>query len=148
MNEGSTMDDQIAGLVCPHIALRGGALTLLGSRCAACAEVYFPPAGNCTRCLSRDLRPHDLGGRGTLWSWTVQSFMPKPPYDGGEAPEQFRPYGVGYVEMADGIKVEARLTQAEGLRIGMAMKLVLADYGAPGRPGALRTYAFEPETEA
>lgn len=135
-------------LACPHIRLREGARpVLIGSRCADCAEHYFPPARSCTRCLSQKLEPCELGDRGLLWSWTIQAFLPKAPYDGGEAPESFQPYGVGYVEMPSGIKVEARLTVADAaqLRIGMPMALTVAHYGSPERETAALTYAFEPE---
>ena len=67
-------------VVCPHVALRDGERpVLMGSRCADCDELYFPPAASCTRCLSRTLQPAEIGDRGTLWSWTVQAFLPKSP---------------------------------------------------------------------
>ncbi|HEY4083074.1 MAG TPA: OB-fold domain-containing protein [Burkholderiaceae bacterium] len=135
---------------CPHIEERAGpALTLVGSRCADCAEVYFPPCKSCTRCLSLNLEAFDIGERGHLWSWTVQSFRPKEPYNGGEEPEHFQPYGVGYVEMPSGIKIEARLSTADEseLHIGMRMKLALAPYGATNREPMLWTFVFEPENE-
>ena len=138
-------------LACPHIRLREGARpVLMGSRCADCAEHYFPPCRSCTRCLSLKLEPCDLGDRGLLWSWTIQAFLPKAPYDGGETPETFQPYGVGYVEMPSGIKVEARLTVADAtqLHIGMPMVLTVAHYGASEREAAARTFAFEPESLA
>jgi uncharacterized protein len=131
-------------LACPHVALRDdGGPMLMGSRCADCGEPYFPPAAACTRCLSRHLQPAEIGDRGTLWSWTVQAFLPKTPYDGGETPESFVPYGVGYVEMPSGIKVEARLSTADEtrLRIGMPMRLELAPYGTAGG----LTFVFRPE---
>ena len=48
-----------------------------------------------------------------------------PPYAGD--PDEFEPYGVGYVELAGEVRVEGRLTEAdpERLRIGMPMELVL-----------------------
>jgi uncharacterized OB-fold protein len=49
-----------------------------------------------------------LGGHGTVWGFTVQRFAPKsPPY---VAPEGgFVPFAVGYVELPEGVKVEAVL---------------------------------------
>ena len=50
----------------------------------------------------------ELGDRGTVWGFTVQRFAPKsPPYvvpEGG-----FVPFAVGYVELPEGVKVEAVL---------------------------------------
>ena len=134
-------------LIAPHLLrLDGTQPALLGSRCSACGEVYFPAARGCTRCGGTQLEAFALGDRGRLWSWTVQGFCPKPPYDGAAAEADFQPYGVGYVEMPCGTKVESRLTLADParLRIGMAMALVLEPYrrAADGTP--LHTYAFMP----
>jgi uncharacterized OB-fold protein len=50
----------------------------------------------------------ELSNHGTVWGFTVQRFAPKsppyvPPADG------FSPFAVGYVELAEGVKVEAVL---------------------------------------
>jgi uncharacterized OB-fold protein len=137
-------------LACPNLLrLEGGRPSLIGSRCADCGEVYFPSAANCTRCLGTRLEPHDLGSSGVLWSWTIQGFCPKPPYNSGETADSFRPYGVGYVEMPSGIKVESRLTSADPdlLRIGMPMALTLVAYRVCENGERVSTFAFEPAAE-
>jgi uncharacterized OB-fold protein len=124
------------------IAGSADAPRLVGSRCRRCGVVAFPRQDSCAACTSDDVEERLLGRRGTLWTWTVQCFPPKsPPYAG--APEDFEPYGLGYVELPDEVRVEARLTEADParLRIGMPMELVLV--AAPGPRGAL-TYAFRP----
>ena len=136
------------GLVAPHlVAFDGGVPHLVGSRCRACGEPSFPAANGCTRCSSTDVEAADLGREGRLWSWTVQTFLPKPPYDSGETAADFEPYGVGYVELACGLKVEARLTEARAsqLAIGMPMALVLLPYQKG--EAALQTFAFAPAGE-
>ena len=73
----------------------------------------------------------ELERRGTLWTYTVQSFLPtKPPYDGPETPETFKPFAVGYVELPDQTRVEARIKtrDVERLRVGMEMELVVEKY--------------------
>ena len=54
------------------------------------------------------MAPLVLGSIGTVWGFTVQRFAPKsPPYvvpEGG-----FVPFAVGYVELPEGVKVEAVL---------------------------------------
>jgi uncharacterized OB-fold protein len=93
-------------LACPHLLRLGGDRpSLVGSRCTHCGEVYFAAGGSCTRCCSTQLEPWELGGEGTLWSWTLQGFLPKLPYNSGESEADFQPYGVGYVEMPCGVKV-------------------------------------------
>jgi uncharacterized OB-fold protein len=138
-------------LACPSLLrLQGGRPCLIGSRCADCGEVYFPAAASCTRCLGTRLESCDLGSTGVLWSWTIQGFLPKPPYNTGETAETFRPYGVGYVEMACGIKVESRLTVADPalLRIGMPMALTLIDHRVAEDGTRVSTFAFEPSAES
>ena len=115
---------------------------LVASRCRRCGMVAFPRQSSCAACTSGDVEERRLARRGTLWTWTIQCFPPKsPPYAG--APEDFEPYGVGYVELPGELRVEALLTEADPARleIGMPMELVLVP--APGRSGAL-TYAFRP----
>jgi uncharacterized OB-fold protein len=84
------------------------ALALLGSRCSPCGNVAYPASAGCQRCGSSDLVSVELARRGTVWAHTVQRFAPKsPPYmppAGG-----FTPFAVGYVDLPDGIKVEAVL---------------------------------------
>jgi hypothetical protein len=114
------------------------------------------PARQPLRRLRRALLPGGdelhalLGDRGRLWSWTVQMFRPKPPYDGDDGSAGFVPYGVGYVEMDCGLKIEARLRLRgrASLRIGEPMRLVLETYRhAPdGRP--VQVFAFEPDAAA
>ena len=136
-------------LACPELLrFEGDQPQLLGSECEACGEIYFPAATSCTRCLSSQMKAHDLGRDGTLWSWTIQGFLPKAPYDSSETPENFKPYGVGYVQMASGIKVESRLTVADPaeLRIGMPLELTLVPYRATRDGSPIFTFAFCPAT--
>lgn len=131
------------------IRFEGDTPHLVGSRCDACGEVYFPATESCTRCTATRMSLQDLGHRGTLWSWTIQGFLPKAPYNSGETPENFRPYGVGYVELASGIKVESRLTVADEvqLTIGMALELTLIPYRAASEADVY-TFAFRPSASA
>ncbi len=99
---------------------------LLGSRCQQCGIVNFPSQNSCPACCSEDVKIDELAKQGTLWSWTIQRFMPKTPYNSGETKETFRPYGVGYVELPAGVCVEGRLTENDPnkLKIGMPMEVV------------------------
>ncbi len=116
---------------------------LLGSRCTRCGTVTFPVQGSCPRCTSTEVERCELATRGTLWTWTIQGFPPKDPYP--VAPDDFVPYGVGYVELPGEVRVEARLTTAdpERLRIGMPMRLTTVP--RPGGAEGQAIYAFAPE---
>ena len=101
---------------------------LIGSRCVACGIVTFPAQDSCPRCASTEMAEHLLSRRGRLWAWTTQEFPPPSPPYAGPTGDAFVPYGVGYVELADEVKVETRLTEADALRIGMDMELVLVPF--------------------
>jgi len=54
------------------------------------------------------MRTVELSHHGSVWGFTVQRFAPKsPPYV--PPAEGFTPFAVGYVELVEGIKVEAVL---------------------------------------
>ena len=73
---------------------------LLGSKCGDCGVVTFPAQKSCPACSGQNVETIELERRGTLWTWTIQGFMPnRPPYTGPETPETFKPFGVGYVEL-------------------------------------------------
>lgn len=70
--------------------------------------------------------------------------MPKSPYASDETPETFTPYGVGYVEMPSGVKVEARLKEntPDKLRIGMPMDLVIEKLRTDDNGNEIMNFAF------
>lgn len=120
---------------------------LIGSRCPRCGEHYFPAQEGCPNCLAAENQEVLLGERGVLWSWTVQSFPPKPPYRADTPEAAFQPFGVGYVEMPAGLKVEARLTVADParLRIGMAMRLTVVPQYTREDGSVAVCHAFAPD---
>jgi len=65
-----------------------------------------------------------LSKRGKLWSYTVHHYRPPPPF---VSPDPFVPFGIGVVELAEGIKVLGRMTACDldQLRIGMEVELVV-----------------------
>jgi uncharacterized OB-fold protein len=87
---------------------------------------------------------HLLPRHGRLWAWTTQEFPPpSPPYT-GPVGDDFVPYGVGYVALGDEVRVEARLTETEGLENGMAMELVLVPFRTDDAGNEVVTFAFRP----
>ena len=106
---------------------------LIGGRRHADGQIVFPmPGGDAAN--SHDAVP--LARTGTLWSWTIQSFRPKAPYNG---PEAFVPFALGYVELPGEVILETRLTQTQGLKIGMPVELLIVPFD-----GSRATYAFRP----
>lgn len=104
---------------------------LLGSKCNNCGVVTFPAQNSCPACSAVDSETIELARRGTLWTFTLQCFLPnRPPYDGPETPETFKPFAVGYVELPDQTRVQARIKtdDVERLHVGMEMELVVEKY--------------------
>jgi uncharacterized OB-fold protein len=91
---------------------------------------------------------HLLSRHGRLWAWTTQEFPPPSPPYVGPTGDAFVPFGVGYVELAGEVKVETRLTETEGLRIGMGMELVLVPFRTDDDGNEVVTFAFRPASGA
>jgi uncharacterized OB-fold protein len=119
---------------------------LLASRCRQCGIATFPAAESCMACSGQDVSIEELPHKGTLWTWTVQQFMPKSPYHSNETPESFKPYGVGYVELPGGVRVEGRLTEndPEKLHIGMEMELLFDTYRVEDNGDEVISFFFKP----
>ncbi len=124
---------------------------LLGSSCQGCGTTTFPSQQSCPRCTGGDMREVSLARRGKLWTWTIQGFEPKHPYAGeGE----FRPYGVGYIELAaedegaQPVLVESRLSESDpgSLRIGDEMELAIVPFRHAEDGTPLLTFEFHPVT--
>ena len=56
------------------------------------------------------------------------------------------PFAIGYVELPDEVKVEARLTEADPDRLaqGMEMELVIVPYRTDDDGTEVVTFAFQP----
>jgi uncharacterized OB-fold protein len=94
---------------------------LLGSRCPACGEHFFPRRLVCARCLAEGCEDVLLGPRGQLWTWTyvhVPLFAKKD--------RSVDAYGVGQVDLPEGPRVQAILVGGpDDFRIGMELELDL-----------------------
>lgn len=114
---------------------------LIGGRDRDSGRIVFPcPPGD-------RFEPVPLRREGTLWSYTIQRYRPKsPPYTG---PEAFRPWPVGYVELADQTIVETRLTNVafEDIRIGMELELTQIPLD-PDASDSVLIHAFQPKGSA
>ncbi|MFZ4121249.1 MAG: Zn-ribbon domain-containing OB-fold protein [Caulobacterales bacterium] len=116
---------------------------LLAGRDRETGKMVFPlPAGaEAARYDSVALSPH-----GRLWSYTVQRFPPKPPFQGEQDPAKFKPYAVGYVEIPGEIIVETRIDTEtfNGLRVGQPMELTLIPFRTTPEGDSVMTFAFKP----
>jgi uncharacterized OB-fold protein len=88
----------------------------------------------------------ELNPEGRLWSYTVQRFRPKPPFNGPGDDRSFQPYAVGYVELPGEVIVESRLLvdDFQKLAIGMPMRLTTEVFRKAPDGSDVLTYAFRP----
>ncbi len=118
---------------------------LIGRKEKCTGRIFFPAVHNYVS--DEDAEEVLLNTRGTLWTWTIQGFLPKnPPYKGLEEPEDFVPFGVGYVELPGEVLVETRLTRAnpDELKIGMEMDLGIAKLMTDETGDDVMMFAFKP----
>jgi uncharacterized OB-fold protein len=95
---------------------------LLGTRCGACGEHFFPRRAICARCLSERTEDAELSPEGTLYSFTFVHF----PLFGSMNMEHFSGYGVGQVDLPEGPRVQAPLAGAQAdFRVGQKVRLEL-----------------------
>ncbi len=95
------------------------AVTLTGSRCGSCGETALGSSDLCQNCGSAELTSIPLSKVGTLWTYTVVRHRPPGDYRG---PDPFRPFGLGLVELAEGIRVLSPIGGGVSeLRIGQAL---------------------------
>jgi uncharacterized OB-fold protein len=124
----------------------GPAARLLAGRRRSDQRIVFPlPRG----ADAADYDAIELPTEGALWSYTVQRFRPKPPYEGPGDDKTFTPYAVGYVELPHAIIVESRIETGalEQLRIGMPMVFTLQPFRTDPDGTEVLTYAFKPASE-
>jgi uncharacterized OB-fold protein len=123
---------------------------LLGSHCGNCGRVAFPVGPSCTRCGGTSVDIVELPRRGRLWTWTIQRFMPKSPYNSSETDATFKPFGIGYVELPGAIRIEARLTENDPakLQFGAEMELAIYIHRFDADGTRIMNYAFKPSSTA
>ena len=113
---------------------------LLGSRCSACGEHFYPRRQVCAKCLHEATDDVLLGPRGRLWTWTyvhVPLFAKK---DGS-----VDAYGVGQVDLPEGPRVQAILVGGpDDFAIGMELELDLETLSTDKDGDDVVIYRFKP----
>jgi uncharacterized OB-fold protein len=91
---------------------------LMGTRCKRCGKKHLPPRAHCT-CGSSDLEWYEAPKQGTLLTYTIVAFPP-------ESMTKRAPYILAIVELADGSKLLAHITDVtpKNLKVGMQIQVV------------------------
>jgi len=113
---------------------------LLGSRCRACGEHFFPRRAICAKCLNQGTDPVDLGPSGKLYTYTYVHF---PLFNSKRA--DAGGYGVGQVDLPEGPRVMSVLSGGpDEFRIGMQMELELEVLRENSQGQEVVIYRFRP----
>ncbi len=116
---------------------------LLGHRCQACGELFFPKKDNglCTHCHSTELEETLLSRRGKVHTCTVVMLRPPGGYYRGEVP-----YALGYILLEDGVLVESLFTgcDPDEVRVGLEVEMILDKLHEDEEGRSVITYKFRP----
>ena len=119
-----------------------GEARLLGSKCPACGELFFPmkDTGICVHCQHEGLEGVELGPFGRIVSYTAVMQPPAGGYYHGQVP-----YNFGLVDLDDGVRVETHLGgDFEKLKIGMRVKLAIETLYTDEEGCEVQAYRFLP----
>ncbi|MFC1819935.1 Zn-ribbon domain-containing OB-fold protein [Thermodesulfobacteriota bacterium] len=120
---------------------------LMGSKCKSCGTYFFPKTFRCSNPdCNEEVEDAILSSRGSLWSYTIQYYAPPPPY---HPPDPFVPYGIGLVELPEGIRVIGMLTNCDldNLKVGMPMELTVEKIYEDEKGNDIITWKFKPATD-
>ncbi len=134
----------------PRVAIADGFFTvpddpeerprLLGSRCPACGEVFFPRRQVCAKCLHEGCEDVELSSRGTIYTWT---YVHVPLF--AKVDTDVTGYGVGQIDLPEGPRVQAILVgEAEEFRIGMEVETDLEVLRTDEDGNEVVIYRFRP----
>lgn len=119
--------------------------TLIASHCVSCGNYSFPAFSTCINPACKDKRVEQvhLSRRGKLWTYTIHYYEPPPPF---MSPQPFTPFGIGVVELPEGIKVLGMLTTIDPhvLQIGTEMELVVEPMNTDAEGNEYLTWKFAP----
>jgi uncharacterized OB-fold protein len=108
------------------------------AKCAKCGKLHFPPAADCSDCLSSEIEWVELSNEAEIETFTHVVVRPI-------SFQQNKPYTVAIGRLKEDVKVLAWLTgfKLSEIKIGLKVKLI-GKATAEGKP----TYEFvRPETE-
>jgi uncharacterized OB-fold protein len=93
---------------------------LTGSKCTSCGETSLGSRTICPNCGCDTVQDVALSDRGVLWTFTVVRHRPPGNYKG---PDPFVPFGMGLVELPDGVRVLSPIhCDIDRLKIGLKLR--------------------------
>jgi uncharacterized OB-fold protein len=117
--------------------------SLIGCKCRKCGEKFFVKRDICENCQSQDLEEITLSDKGKLYAFSVMYFPPPPPY---KPANPMVPFGIGWVELPEGLVIYSLLTEndAKKLKVGMKMELTFNKFDQDKDGNDIMVYMFKP----
>jgi uncharacterized OB-fold protein len=113
---------------------------LLGSRCLACEEVFFPRRLVCAKCLHEGTEDTELSTRGTIHTWT---YCHVPLF--GKKDAEVAGYGVAQVDLPEGPRVQSILSGGrDQFAIGTTVEIDLETLRQNSEGDDVVIYRFRP----
>ena len=112
---------------------------LLGSKCRACGETFYPQRAACGRCFREELEEVPLEKRGTLHTYTIaRTGMP------GSVVNP--PFISGIVELPNRMRIVSLITgfDLDKVEIGSDVELYFWKTGEDDRGNEVTAFAFRP----
>ncbi len=92
-------------------------ISLAGTKCISCGETSLGRVTLCPNCGSDRVNELRLSDHGIVWTFTVARHRPPGNYRG---PEPFVPFGIGLVELPEGLRVLSTLDcEIDSIRVGL-----------------------------
>jgi benzoylsuccinyl-CoA thiolase BbsA subunit len=111
---------------------------LIGSQCNCCKDFSFPKSAICPTCLSEDIEEIGLSRRGNLYSYSVI-------HVGRE--KQNLPYALGYIDLPEGVRIFAHLTETTGLQVDIPVEISIHKSGINENSEPIYQFSFTPIVE-
>lgn len=112
--------------------LKKSKYSMIGTKCLTCKRLFFPPKTLCPDCRRKGvLEEFRFSGNGSIVSYTV---IHTPP----EGFEQFAPYAIGLIRLAEGPTVSGQVVGDHSLlSIGKKVKPVFRKMYEDGEGGVI-----------
>lgn len=121
-----------------HWRLRKQRYALVGEVCPHCDAKLFPPRDVCPECGGEAKNIYNFSGRGEVYSYTTV-------YEPPAGYEEYSPYTVALVKLAEGPLVTAQLTDVDQdkVEIGMPVEMVTRRLRSDGDERGLLVYGYK-----
>ena len=121
-----------------HWRLRKQRYSLVGEVCPHCDAKLFPPRDVCPECGGEAKNLYNFSGRGEVYSYTTV-------YEPPAGYEEYAPYTVALVKLAEGPLVTAQLTDVDQdkVEIGMPVEMVTRRLRSDGDERGLLVYGYK-----